>query len=204
MPTTLIVAPDSSMMHAQHQSIEPSNLERCRFPPASRVPVYAHDLGGEIDGNIHFLCGRNLYAAGISQNQGGGKWQRAPLSWARRADGIVPVPIRSRYNLDPTPLAFYLRPARTHGGRFTGEAAERFGDWKIVHQRFSRWAKSGVFERIFKLLASDHDNEYMMIDATIVRAHQHSAGGEKKRRTSDRPIPRRTDDQNPRAHRCTG
>ena len=43
---------------------------------------------------------------------------------------------------------------------------ERFGDWKIVYQRFNRWAKSGVFERIFKLLASDHDNEYMMIDAT--------------------------------------
>ena len=53
---------------------------------------------------------------------------------------------------------------------------ERFGDWKIVYQRFNRWAKSGVFERVFKLLASDHDNEYMMIDATIVRAHQHSAG----------------------------
>src|SRR5947208_14626765 len=52
---------------------------------------------------------------------------------------------------------------------------ERFGDWKIVHQRFSRWAKRGVFERIVKMLASDHDNEYMMIDATIVRAHQHSA-----------------------------
>jgi transposase len=30
---------------------------------------------------------------------------------------------------------------------------ERFGHWKLVHQRFSRWAKSGVFERIFKLLA---------------------------------------------------
>ena len=57
---------------------------------------------------------------------------------------------------------------------------ERFGDWKIVYQRFNRWAKSGVFERIFKLLASDHDNEYMMIDATIVRAHQHSAGARKK------------------------
>ena len=55
---------------------------------------------------------------------------------------------------------------------------ERFGDWKIVYQRFNRWAKSGVFER--KLLASAHDNEYMMIDATIVRAHQHSAGARKK------------------------
>ena len=49
--------------------------------------------------------------------------------------------------------------------------------------------KSGVFERIFKLLASDHDNEYMMIDATIVRAHQHSAGARKKtarKRSADR------------------
>src|SRR5437016_830363 len=45
---------------------------------------------------------------------------------------------------------------------------------------FGRWAKNGVFERIFKMLASDHDNEYMMIDATIVRAHQHSAGARKK------------------------
>jgi transposase len=62
---------------------------------------------------------------------------------------------------------------------------ERCGDWKIVHQRFGRWAKSGVFERIFKLLASDHDNEYMMIDATIVRAHQHSAGARKK--TANKP-----------------
>ena len=81
---------------------------------------------------------------------------------------------------------------------------ERFGDWKIVHQRFSRWAKSGVFERFFKLLASDHDNEYMMIDATIVRAHQHSAGARKKRRASNRPIPRRTNHQNSCPRRCLG
>ena len=42
------------------------------------------------------------------------------------------------------------------------------------------WAKSGVFAHIFKLLASDHDNEYMMINATIVRAHRYSAGARKK------------------------
>ena len=66
---------------------------------------------------------------------------------------------------------------------------ERFGSWKAVHQRFSRWAKSGVFERIFQLLSTDCDNEYMMIDATIVRAHQHSAGARKKtarKRSADR------------------
>lgn len=81
---------------------------------------------------------------------------------------------------------------------------ERFGHWKIVHQRFGRWAKSGVFERIFKLLASDHDNEYMMIDATIVRAHQHSAGARKKRRASRRQIARRIEHQDPRARRRLG
>ena len=63
---------------------------------------------------------------------------------------------------------------------------ERFGDWKNTHRRFRRWCESGVFERIFKMLATDHDNEYMMIDSTIVRAHQHSAGARKKR-ASARP-----------------
>ena len=80
----------------------------------------------------------------------------------------------------------------------------RFGYWKSTHQRFGRWAKGGVFERIFKLLASDPDNEYMMIDATIIRARQHSAGAQKKRRTSHRPITRRIDHQNPRSRRCLG
>jgi transposase len=57
---------------------------------------------------------------------------------------------------------------------------ERFGDWKNVHRRFSRWAESGVWERVFQHLAADADNEYAMIDSTIVRAHQHSAGAKKK------------------------
>jgi len=57
---------------------------------------------------------------------------------------------------------------------------QRFGDWKKVHTRHSRWAKSGVWERVFKTLAADADNEYAMIDSTIVRAHQHSAGAPKK------------------------
>ena len=57
---------------------------------------------------------------------------------------------------------------------------ERFGDWKNVHQRFSRWAKRDVWNRVFAHLAADADNEYAMIDSTIVRAHQHSAGAKKK------------------------
>ena len=58
---------------------------------------------------------------------------------------------------------------------------EPFGDWKNIHRRFSRWAKTGVWERVVEHLASEADNEYAMLDSTIVRAHQHSAGAPKKR-----------------------
>ena len=58
---------------------------------------------------------------------------------------------------------------------------ERFGHWKAIHTRFSRWAEKGVWKDIFEMLAADADNEYAMIDSTIVRAHQHSAGAQKKR-----------------------
>ena len=58
---------------------------------------------------------------------------------------------------------------------------ERFGDWKNVHRRHSRWAEAGVWKMVFQHLAAEADNEYAMIDSTIVRAHQHSAGAQKKR-----------------------
>ena len=54
---------------------------------------------------------------------------------------------------------------------------ERFGDFRVVHLRHMRWSRSGVWRRVWQALAQDADNEYAMIDATIVRAHQHSAGG---------------------------
>ena len=56
---------------------------------------------------------------------------------------------------------------------------ERFGDFRVIHLRHSRWSRSGVWQRVFETLAQDADNEWGMIDSTIVRAHQHSAGAKK-------------------------
>src|SRR3954447_17505381 len=51
---------------------------------------------------------------------------------------------------------------------------------ETIHTRFSRWAKSGVWEKVFRHLSDDADNEYAMIDSTIVRAHQYRTGARKK------------------------
>ena len=60
---------------------------------------------------------------------------------------------------------------------------ERYGKWKSVHTRFSRWAKSGAWDRIFAALTRDRDNLYLMIDSTIVRAHQQASTGKGGPRT---------------------
>ena len=56
---------------------------------------------------------------------------------------------------------------------------ERFGPWGSVWKRFDRWAKTGVWKRVFEEL-QDPDLEWVILDSTVIRAHQHAAGAEKK------------------------
>jgi transposase len=58
---------------------------------------------------------------------------------------------------------------------------EELGHWHRTYVRFSRWREKGVWERMAAALHGDADMEHLFIDSTIVRAHQHSAGAQKKR-----------------------
>jgi len=55
---------------------------------------------------------------------------------------------------------------------------ERFGPRGSAWKRFDRWARKGARERVFEA-PRDPDLEWMIIDSTVVRAHQHAAGAVK-------------------------
>lgn len=62
------------------------------------------------------------------------------------------------------------------GARWS-DLPERYGKYKSVHKRFTRWAKAGVWERVFAALLKDPKNDYLLLDATLVKAHQQAATG---------------------------
>jgi putative transposase len=56
----------------------------------------------------------------------------------------------------------------------------QLGNWHNVYTRFSRWGKSGVWQRVIDAVRTDADLQALLLDSTIVRAHQHAAGAQKK------------------------
>ena len=98
----------------------------------------------------------------------------------RRVEGLLPgrpgSPGRSASN-NRLFLEAVLWIVRT--GAPWRDLPERFGDWNSVFQRFNRWAKQGLWQQVFDAL-QDPDLEWLMLDATVIRAHVPAAGAQKQ------------------------
>ena len=58
---------------------------------------------------------------------------------------------------------------------------ERFGDYRIIKWRYYDWIERDVLSGIFNALSFDVDLEWVSVDATVIRAHQHAAGARKEK-----------------------
>jgi transposase len=56
---------------------------------------------------------------------------------------------------------------------------ERYGQYTTINNRYNRWAKAGVWLAVFEALSARSPESLHLIDSSIVRAHQHAAGGKK-------------------------
>ena len=54
---------------------------------------------------------------------------------------------------------------------------ERYGPYNTIYNRFNRWPKKGGWLAMFEALAKRSPQSLQLIDSSIVRAHQHAAGG---------------------------
>lgn len=55
-----------------------------------------------------------------------------------------------------------------------------WGNWHTTYTRFQRWARSGVWEKVLAAVQAEQALHTLLLDSTIVRAHQHAAGAQKK------------------------
>ena len=58
---------------------------------------------------------------------------------------------------------------------------ERYGPWETVYSRFRKWIEDGIFDNILHILSLGAELGELSVDASIVQAHQHSAGAPKKK-----------------------
>lgn len=75
---------------------------------------------------------------------------------------------------------------------------ERYGPWETVYSRFRKWIEDGILDNIFRVLSLDAELEELSLDASIVQAHQHSAGAKKgglptkSDTAAEEPVPKST------------
>ena len=104
---------------------------------------------------------------------------------------------------------------RLRTGSPWADIPDRYGPPTTCANRFRRWGKIGVWDRIFEAVSRAYDGDLQMIDSSSIRVHQHGAnvkkGGLQARRRSGRAssrvhgaLARRIDNEDPRPRRCHG
>lgn len=56
---------------------------------------------------------------------------------------------------------------------------ERYGPYTTCYNRFVRWRKAGVWDRLMDAVSEAYDGDIQMIDSSVVRVHQHAASVKK-------------------------
>ena len=94
---------------------------------------------------------------------------------------------------------------RLRTGAPWADIPERYGPYTTCVNRFNRWRKAGVWDRLLEEVSKAYDGDIQMIDSSSIRVHQHAANIKKRRAILlHGSLARRLDDENPCVGRCRG
>lgn len=69
---------------------------------------------------------------------------------------------------------------RLRTGSPWADIPERYGPATTCYNRFVRWRKAGIWDKLLAAVSQAYNGKVQMIDSSVVRVHQHAANGEKK------------------------
>ena len=69
---------------------------------------------------------------------------------------------------------------RLRSGSPWADIPERYGPYTTCYNRFVRWRKAGIWDKLLEAVSEAYNGKIQMIDSSVVRVHQHAANGEKK------------------------
>ena len=81
---------------------------------------------------------------------------------------------------------------------------ERYGPRTTCYNRFVRWRKAGIWDRLMDAITAAHDGDIQMIDSTSVRAHQQAATAKRGVQITVSVDHTGAHDQDPRRRRRAG
>ena len=97
-----------------------------------------------------------------------------------RLQPLLPTKVRGVPRVDDRRVISGIIPVIRNGLRWR-DAPAWYGPHKTLYNRFVRWSKAGVFNRIFAALAGESEaTATMMIDTTHLKAHRPAASLLKK------------------------
>jgi transposase len=116
--------------------------------------------------------------------------------WAK-IEPLLPTDVRGKPRVDDRRVISGILHVLKSGCRWCDCPAE-YGPPTTIYNRFVRWAKRGVWERMFQELSRrGRSTETQMIDSTHIKAHRSAAGGKGGAKSGDRTLAWRAQYENP-------
>ena len=69
---------------------------------------------------------------------------------------------------------------RLRSGAPWADIPDRYGPYTTCYNRFVRWEKAGIWNKLLQAVSAAYNGKIQMIDSSSIRVHQHAANGEKK------------------------
>ena len=95
---------------------------------------------------------------------------------------LLPTDVRGKPRVDDRRVISGIVHVIKTGCRWC-DCPPEYGPHTTIYNRFVRWAERGIWERIFRILASrGRATDVQMIDSTHVKAHRSASGGKRGNR----------------------